>query len=367
MNAETAYLFRHAVLRDAAYGLQLPGDRAHLHRLALDILEEVFGEEPPGSMAPDLAGHCAMGAVDTDAGLRDGLGRKEVRYLNLAGEYAGDRYRNTEALTYFERVVAHPQVDDATKADALHYIATIQFHAGRLDEAEAGVRQAAELAEKLGDDRVLASSLQAIALISRRRGAQDTGDLLQRAMQAASRTGKGAVLAVAQRNYATWLSAQGEYDRARELLRESLSLLEKLDMPKLKGLAWGNLGMTWHRQDELAEAESCYRKAAEYYRQAGDRLYEAKSLANTARAAYRLGRLDEAEGLTREALAIQREVGDRWDVVTSLINLAEVLHDLGRGAPAREALDEAVPLATELRRQNELDRAGELRQRMESE
>ena len=98
MNAETAYLFRHAVLRDAAYGLQLPGDRAHLHRLALDILEEVFGEEPPGSMAPDLAGHCAMGAVDTDAGLRDGLGRKEVRYLNLAGEYAGDRYRNAVAL-----------------------------------------------------------------------------------------------------------------------------------------------------------------------------------------------------------------------------------------------------------------------------
>ena len=36
-------------------------------------------------------------------------------------------------------------------------------------------------------------------------------------------------------------------------------------------------------------------------------------------------------------------------------------------APAREALDEAVPLATEVRRQNELDRAGELRQRMESE
>ncbi len=27
-SAETAYLFRHALLRDAAYQLQMPGDRA---------------------------------------------------------------------------------------------------------------------------------------------------------------------------------------------------------------------------------------------------------------------------------------------------------------------------------------------------
>lgn len=30
MHAELAYLFRHALLRDAAYQLQLPGDRARL-------------------------------------------------------------------------------------------------------------------------------------------------------------------------------------------------------------------------------------------------------------------------------------------------------------------------------------------------
>ena len=39
MIAEHAYLFRHALLRDAAYQLQLPGDRAKLHGMALGILE----------------------------------------------------------------------------------------------------------------------------------------------------------------------------------------------------------------------------------------------------------------------------------------------------------------------------------------
>ena len=34
-SAESAYLFRHALLREAAYQLQLPTDRARLHALAL--------------------------------------------------------------------------------------------------------------------------------------------------------------------------------------------------------------------------------------------------------------------------------------------------------------------------------------------
>ena len=47
MNAESAYLFRHALLRDAAYQLQLPGDRALLHGLAFELIEALAGGRPP--------------------------------------------------------------------------------------------------------------------------------------------------------------------------------------------------------------------------------------------------------------------------------------------------------------------------------
>ena len=43
MDAERAYLFRHALLRDAAYQLQLPGDRARLHAVAFEAIEELAG------------------------------------------------------------------------------------------------------------------------------------------------------------------------------------------------------------------------------------------------------------------------------------------------------------------------------------
>ncbi|NUN49609.1 MAG: hypothetical protein HUU15_12345, partial [Candidatus Brocadiae bacterium] len=50
VTAESAYLFRHALLRDAGYQLQLPGGRARLHGLALEIIETLAGgaaPEPP--------------------------------------------------------------------------------------------------------------------------------------------------------------------------------------------------------------------------------------------------------------------------------------------------------------------------------
>jgi len=51
--AEAAYLFRHALLRDAAYEMQLPADRARLHALAIDSIES-----GPGRSELEVFAHC---------------------------------------------------------------------------------------------------------------------------------------------------------------------------------------------------------------------------------------------------------------------------------------------------------------------
>ncbi|KAF0240627.1 MAG: hypothetical protein FD180_4842 [Planctomycetota bacterium] len=57
MNSETAYLLRHALLRDGAYQLQLPGDRARLHRLAFKAIEGPVAQlrMPSQDPAPNLS------------------------------------------------------------------------------------------------------------------------------------------------------------------------------------------------------------------------------------------------------------------------------------------------------------------------
>ncbi|NUN50659.1 MAG: hypothetical protein HUU15_17750, partial [Candidatus Brocadiae bacterium] len=48
---ESAYLFRHALARDAAYHLQLPGERARLHGLAFAVIESACGGRAPAAPA----------------------------------------------------------------------------------------------------------------------------------------------------------------------------------------------------------------------------------------------------------------------------------------------------------------------------
>jgi hypothetical protein len=69
VNKETAYLFRHALLRDAAYQLHLPGDRARLHGLALALIEAMCGGPPlkPPSLGTDASPPFAMHATDAFA------------------------------------------------------------------------------------------------------------------------------------------------------------------------------------------------------------------------------------------------------------------------------------------------------------
>ena len=87
VSAETAYLFRHAMVREAAYQLQPPADRSGLHVLALDILESVLAQAGPVMQkihAAELAHHARTAQDDRlrPAGCREdnlrGLGQRGV-------------------------------------------------------------------------------------------------------------------------------------------------------------------------------------------------------------------------------------------------------------------------------------------------
>lgn len=81
--AELAYLFRHALLRDAAYELQPPRDRGRLHALALDVIEQLFeGREAElDVMASELVRHAELAGRDD----------RECHWLEFAAWQLGER------------------------------------------------------------------------------------------------------------------------------------------------------------------------------------------------------------------------------------------------------------------------------------
>jgi hypothetical protein len=131
-SAELAYFFRHSVLRDAAYQLQLPADRARLHAFAFSILEILHGEFAHSAEAAlELADHASLGAIHDAA-----LAPAEKRWLTEAAALAEQQSTSDFAADLWLRVRALAANTPFEAIEATLNAAGNLLQAGRYKEAE---------------------------------------------------------------------------------------------------------------------------------------------------------------------------------------------------------------------------------------
>src|SRR5690349_16913291 len=92
--AELEYLFRHALVQDAAYNSLLRADRRRLHQAVGAILEQAYTGNL-AEIAPLLAEHFAQAGDDPRA----------LQYYSLAADTAAARYANVEALAHYAQAL----------------------------------------------------------------------------------------------------------------------------------------------------------------------------------------------------------------------------------------------------------------------
>jgi len=142
---EREYIFKHELTREAAYNGLLKRDRRACHRQVAETLERLFPEQ-----------------VDEQAGLlahhweRAEEPEKAIEYLLRAGEQARLAYANEEAIDYFQRALASmdPCPSEARQPEwqltALSGLGKVYFDSGRVNDAEAPLREAIALAKAMG-------------------------------------------------------------------------------------------------------------------------------------------------------------------------------------------------------------------------
>src|SRR5262245_2928757 len=94
---ELEYLFRHVLVRDAAYHSLVKHDRRSLHQVVGETLERLYAapDSMPGLLYPLLGFHFS-GAGDA---------RRAQRYYTLAGQAAATTYANLEAASHFKQAL----------------------------------------------------------------------------------------------------------------------------------------------------------------------------------------------------------------------------------------------------------------------
>jgi class 3 adenylate cyclase/tetratricopeptide (TPR) repeat protein len=91
---ELTYLFRHALVQEAAYQAVLKADRRWVHRATAEALESAYPERLD-ELAPTLAYHYERGEAH----------HKALVYLERAGDRADKTYANAEALALYRSAI----------------------------------------------------------------------------------------------------------------------------------------------------------------------------------------------------------------------------------------------------------------------
>lgn len=298
-SAEQAYLFRHAMLRVAAYDLQLPTDRAWLHEAAAEVMEQTLvnaaSGEVPDDQCADIARHIQVAREFRDS---PALLRREQALVLRAARHAERNFDNAQATRFWLRRAG--VCEGADSIGALH--------------------QAARVFARGGD----------IA-----RGAE----LFQKVVDATAENGDTSLHGLALGGLATTRWIMGDRAEAETMQRRALELLDGCGAAERAAAVRINLANQLAMSGRLDEALPLFEHAARALAAAGSNLDTATAAVNHAICLMDLGRGTEARSVLESAIALTRPQGDSDVLGALLAQQARCVNDQGQ-------FEEAIRLAS---------------------
>jgi class 3 adenylate cyclase/tetratricopeptide (TPR) repeat protein len=378
LTGETAYRFKHVLIREVAYGGLAKASRAEYHLRFADWLSERAGDELLEIRAFHLD-HASALLAELDGAPPADLASTAADVLEEAGRraLAREAYRAARHLL-LRAVELGPTLERrwfaARAAFRLGDFIAVQpeMERVRAAAAEAGERKIhgraltalAELALYRDADAVRARELidEALtvledvnhpdtrfeayavrALISSWLGQLDDAEhFYEKELGVAQESGRKDLETTAVESLSNSYVVRLELDKAWPLVERALELAEESGSVRARAHALVALGQYKKVSDDLDEAEAAYAEALELNREMGHAPGLAATLDDLGRIAQFRGEYEEAERLYREAIRILKPLGERGHLCESQRKLAQVLVERGK-------LDEAERVALEAR------------------
>lgn len=350
MHAEQAYMFRHAMVREAAYQLQLPGSRARLHALAADALEALYG--PPADCNGDLDSF-SPSAVDPfseeiymhlEAALsaklsgvkKSAIRARQARLLRRAAHYCVEQFRYVEAADRFERVAVEFRAQVADPSADLIKAADAASRAFQTDRAVRLCRRALRLARTASNHvavgRVMGALGRHLQQAGRGRRAVRVLDLAIK-MQRELDDEVGLMASTSSRG--TLAMDRDDFATAQPLMEEALRLARKLGHLRREGTGLNNLAALHIEMKSADKALEILETALEFNRRHGNLRALGFTWTNIGSIHNAAERDVEAEAALIEALAIHKQIANFLHAGYVLNLLGRICERNGRLSDAR--------------------------------
>jgi tetratricopeptide (TPR) repeat protein len=338
---ELEYLFRHALVQDAAYESLLLSDRQRLHEAVGETIEGAYPERME-ELAPVLAHHFHLAGKEKLA----------QKYFTLAGDVARRMNALTEAVEHYGQALVITEQQANCSSGELIYL--FEQYGRSLEitscyqEAEATYLHMADVAAQR-EDRVM--TLTAViaratiyivpsALFDPPRGRMLLEEALLLAQELEDKTAETRILwnLMLQHFYVGQIEQALPYGEAALALARQLQLQEQLAyiLNDIAGYVYMSLGMYEEGHAALMEARTLWQEL-------NNKSMLADNLCTAAFNYYYMkGEYTTALQLVEEAYVINRSIGNTWGLSYSRSMIGVFLQELGRVQESIVALNESI-------------------------
>ena len=278
---ELRYIFRHSLLREAVYSMQLTTRLQQLHGQIAKAILKIYGDNIEERYV-DLAFHY------------EHAGKKEltIEYLGKAANYARSNFQNQQALELYGRLIEKfsRQPDEEVTVNTHINRGKVLEIVGRWDEAQAAYQEA----------QVIAKASRDILLLGR------TNNHLGRLF-----------------------TFQGKYDQAMDALRVAASLFESVDDIFGIAKAYSNMGNLYFRTAHYHDALTYYNKSLDNGFNRAGTTSAAETVAHLGLTHMNLGNYPEAIRVVQDQIPVHKENQDSMGLATLHTNLGIIYFESG--------------------------------------
>ncbi len=254
-----------------------------------------------------------------------------------------DDHETAAAAAIAASEIAEELGDSKLLSLSLGELAIARLKQGRNPEAEEVFLRAAELAKKLGDDRHHHTMLHNLASsYTVRKSYQDALDTHREALELARRAELDAKELSSLISIASIHAALGDPERASRRLAEAVELAAERGDRRRQAWALRELGEAQVKLELFDQARLSYERSFTIRRELGNRRGAAMVVNQLASLEKKLGNLDRAYELFLEANTIAVELDDHVGAAVTRANAARVLLQSGRPKEAHAMMAETL-------------------------
>jgi DNA-binding CsgD family transcriptional regulator len=350
--ANDQFAFRHALAREAIYNTLLERERRVLHRRLAATLEQEQLDARVADLAyhldarvADLAYHYFAAAIWEKAWLYSQRAAVQARRLYASHEVIAQATRALEAARHLFAVPLAPLYHERGQA----YETLGDFSSARSDY-EAALRTA----RAVGSQRDEWQALLDLGFLWSSRGYKQSGAYLEQLLDLARAMGDDGLLAASLNRVGNWQLNLDQPLAARRYHQEALDLFQKLNDRFGRAATLGLLGITHYLSGNMAQGTAYFKQEIVDIQELDDRQGLVHSLGNLALRAEFDTEVLNPESLAmgtapvEQAVQLAREMNWRAGEAFALINLASALSTLGEYGRAFDAVHRGLVIAEEI-------------------